>query len=111
MPQRIRDLLLANLKITPADLYEVDGPLGLADLMALTLIDRPDLKDPPLVPALPAIVRHARSRPTTFANLRATIIISASSVNPILTLRHKTLRLGPAALRRESSANHPAEGA
>jgi len=70
MPQRIRDLLLANLKITPDDLYEVEGPLGLADLMALTNIDRPDLKDPPFYPALPASLRHARSSADIFAAIR-----------------------------------------
>jgi len=32
----------------------LDGPLGLADLIGLLQIDRPDLKDPPLVPRLPA---------------------------------------------------------
>src|SRR5262249_24039091 len=61
MPQRIRELLLSNLKLTPDDLYEVEGSLGLADLMALTKIDRPDLKDPPLSPVLPPSLRHARS--------------------------------------------------
>ncbi len=70
MPQRIRDLLLANLKLTPADLYTVDGLLGLADLMALMLIDRPDLKDPPFYPALPASLRHTRSSADIFAAIR-----------------------------------------
>ncbi len=60
MPQRIRELLLANLKLTTNDLYEVRGPLGLADLMQLTRIDRPDLKDPPFYPKAPAVLRHAR---------------------------------------------------
>jgi len=70
MPQRIRELLLLNLKLTPDDLYEVAGPLGLADLMALTTIDRPDLKDPPLYPALPPSLRHARSSAEIFAAIR-----------------------------------------
>jgi len=70
MPQRIRELLLLNLKLTPDDLYEVAGPLGLADLMALTKIDRPDLKDPLLYPALPPSLRHARSSAEIFAAIR-----------------------------------------
>lgn len=44
MPERIRDLLLENLELTPDDLTVLDGPLGLGDLMELTKIDRPDLK-------------------------------------------------------------------
>jgi polyphosphate kinase len=70
MPQRIRDLLLANLKLTPDDLYEVRGPLGLADLMSLTRLDRPDLKDPPFYPAAPPVLRHARSSAEIFAAIR-----------------------------------------
>lgn len=57
MPERISSLLLKNLKIGPDDLYTVRGPLGLADLMALLAVDRPDLKDPPHLPAIPAVLR------------------------------------------------------
>lgn len=70
MPQRIRDLLLANLKLTPDDLYEVRGPLGLADLMALTRLDRPDLKDRPFYPAAPSVLRSVRSSADIFAAIR-----------------------------------------
>jgi polyphosphate kinase len=70
MPQRIRELLLANLKITSDDLYEVRGPLGLADLMQLTRLDRPDLKDQPFFPHAPALLRHARSSADLFAAIR-----------------------------------------
>ncbi|HNP70849.1 MAG TPA: polyphosphate kinase 1 [Kouleothrix sp.] len=70
MPQRIRDLLLVNLKLTPEDLYEVRGPLGLADVMALTKIDRPDLKDPPFYPKAPPILRHARTSAEIFGAIR-----------------------------------------
>jgi polyphosphate kinase len=70
MPLRIRELLLANLKLTLGDLYEVRGPLGLADLMQLTKIDRPDLKDPPFYPQAPAVLRHARTSAELFAAIR-----------------------------------------
>jgi polyphosphate kinase len=50
MPQRIRDLLLENLEITSSDLTVIDGPLGMGDLMELTRVERPDLKDPTFVP-------------------------------------------------------------
>ncbi len=70
MPPRIRELLLANLKLTPGDLYEVRGPLGMADLMQLTKIDRPDLKDPPFYPKAPAVLRHARTSAELFAAIR-----------------------------------------
>lgn len=70
MPQRIRELLLANLKLTSNDIYEVIGPLGLSDVMGLTKIDRPDLKDPPFYPSAPLILRNARSSADIFAAVR-----------------------------------------
>jgi len=58
MPERICRLLAANLKVGAEDIYTVRGPLGLSDLMQLTQIDRPDLKDPPYVPRLPAVLKN-----------------------------------------------------
>jgi polyphosphate kinase len=89
MPQRIRDLLLANLKITADDLYEFEGPLGLADLMTLTKIDRPDLKDAPLYPVLPAALRNARSSAGIFAAIRQQDILlhhPYDSFQPLISL-------------------------
>ncbi len=53
MPANMRAILLENLKVNPNDVYVVEGPLGLCDLMALLRIDRYDLKDPPFIPAWP----------------------------------------------------------
>ncbi len=66
MPPGLRALLLDELRdtedpeITPLTDREVHTPsplLDLGDLMALTSLDLPDLKDPPLVPAIPAELR------------------------------------------------------
>jgi polyphosphate kinase len=54
MPPRLRELLIENLLVDPADVYALPGPLGLSDLMQIWKSDRPDLKDPPLIPAIPA---------------------------------------------------------
>jgi polyphosphate kinase len=54
MPPRLRELLIENLLVDPADVYALPGPLGLSDLMQVWKLDRPDLKDPPLIPAVPA---------------------------------------------------------
>ncbi len=59
MPDRICQLLATNLKVGPEDIYTVRGPLGLSDLMQLTQLDRPDLKDPPYMPRLPAMLKNA----------------------------------------------------
>jgi polyphosphate kinase len=57
MPERVRSLLMTNLKLGPDDAYAVRGPLGLSDLMELTRIDRPDLKYPVFVPRIPVELR------------------------------------------------------
>ena len=57
-PVDIRDILRENLEVERRDIYTIDGPMGLSDLMGLTQIDRYDLKDPPFVPATPAALNH-----------------------------------------------------
>ncbi len=57
MPQRIRRLLIDNLEISQQDLTVVDGPLGMGDVMELHSLLRPNLKDPPFVPRVPAFLR------------------------------------------------------
>ncbi len=53
MPQSMRNILMRHLDTTPRDVYEVDGPLGLADLFQISGIDMPELKYPKFVPNLP----------------------------------------------------------
>ncbi|NOS77022.1 MAG: polyphosphate kinase 1 [Nitrospira sp.] len=49
MPEQIREILAKNLHLGPDQIDAVDGPLGMADLIELTKLDRPDLKDAPLL--------------------------------------------------------------
>lgn len=51
MPDPIRRWLLEQVHADKNDLYVIDGPVGLEDLLELTRIPRPDLKDPPFAPA------------------------------------------------------------
>jgi polyphosphate kinase len=46
MPEDLRQWLLDQLHLTRDDLYEKAGPIGLAELISLMDIDRPDLKYP-----------------------------------------------------------------
>jgi polyphosphate kinase len=68
-PKRVRKLLIKQLEITENEVYEVDGPLGAGDLMSLARLDRRDLKDPPFVPAVPAVFNQADT--SIFAAIRA----------------------------------------
>jgi len=52
-PDLICDVLVRNLSLAPYQVYAKDAPIGMADLMELTRINRPDLKDSPFQPAIP----------------------------------------------------------
>jgi polyphosphate kinase len=47
MPEKMRQLLMRELQVEEVDVFPLPGLLGLADLMELHSIDRPDLKDEP----------------------------------------------------------------
>jgi polyphosphate kinase len=49
-PETVRELLRAELELEPEDVYEVDGPLGAADLISVLKLDLPQLKDSPFLP-------------------------------------------------------------
>ena len=45
MPDQVRDILITNLGLAPYQVYTAEGPIGLADVMELMEVNRPDLKD------------------------------------------------------------------
>ncbi len=53
MPKNIRNILSKNLEIPAYLVYTADGPIGLANTMELTAVERPELKDTPFVPNIP----------------------------------------------------------
>ncbi|HVF68122.1 MAG TPA: polyphosphate kinase 1 [Pyrinomonadaceae bacterium] len=59
MPEEMRDFVSASLELGPGELYDVDGPLAVRDLMQLCKCDRPELKDAPFEPKVPAVFRRA----------------------------------------------------
>ena len=56
MPNRIRTLLTENLEVDARNVVISEMVMGHSDLLQLTKIDRPDLKDAPLVPRTPGIL-------------------------------------------------------
>jgi len=48
MPKEMVTFLTESLELTADDVYFVDGPFNIPDLMQLYELDRPELKDPPL---------------------------------------------------------------
>jgi polyphosphate kinase len=54
MPENIIEYLSESLDLEPDDVYVFDGPLHLQDLTDLCDVDRPDLKNEPFFPSVPA---------------------------------------------------------
>jgi polyphosphate kinase len=63
IPESVRAVLMRNLRLEPADVYTSCEPLGLGDVMELTRIERPDLKDRPFTASTP---RALQQRPNLF---------------------------------------------
>jgi polyphosphate kinase len=51
--EKILEILASNLPIDKQDVYRIRGSIGLKPLIELYALDRPDLKDKPLVPSIP----------------------------------------------------------
>jgi len=70
MPEHLVKLLVDNLEVEWKDVYPLLAPLAMSGLMMLTAIGRPDLKDPPFVPAVPPQLRDLESASDIFAVIR-----------------------------------------
>jgi len=60
MPDAVVDLLLEGTGVEPEDLYRINGPLGLDDLMSLMAVPLPQLKDKPHRPRTAAPLARAQ---------------------------------------------------
>ncbi len=78
LPEPLRNILARNLDLAPFQVDARQAPMGMADLMELTKIDRPDLKDVPFQPATPPVLTTGESifsdpaptRPAALPSLR-----------------------------------------
>jgi polyphosphate kinase len=59
-PEMVKVLRNA-LELVDQDVYTIDGPLNIPDLMALYKLDLPELKDQPFNPTTPAVLRASES--------------------------------------------------
>ncbi len=58
MPESVKGMLMRELGLLERDVYEVDGLLGLADLMYFMQLPLPELKDPVWTPGIPPRLRR-----------------------------------------------------
>ncbi len=69
MPESLRQLLVAELNadqeeglpLTPEDVYEVNGLLDTADLLSLSTLELPELRDPAFLPVVPTRLATGRN--------------------------------------------------
>src|SRR5262249_4390375 len=57
MSKRMIKVLRHSLEMEEQDVYTIDGPLNIPDLMTLYRLDLPELKDQPFTPVLPSTLR------------------------------------------------------
>jgi polyphosphate kinase len=69
MSEKILEILASNLPIDKQDVYRIRGSIGLKRLTELCALDRPDLKDKPFLPSLPACLA-ADSEEDVFSAIR-----------------------------------------
>jgi polyphosphate kinase len=70
MPPVMLNILVENLEVSRDDIYQVSGPVALSRLRHLWAVDRPELKDPPFLPATPAALVSEEEREDIFAAIR-----------------------------------------
>ncbi len=70
MPNHLRQILIENLQLDRGDMYTVSGPLGLSALMALSSIERYDLRHAPYKPPTPVMLDCALPESDLFATIR-----------------------------------------
>lgn len=61
MPDNIRETLAKNLRLGQEHTFAFEGPLGLTDLIELSRLDRPELKDKPFNPRVPPVLAAAEN--------------------------------------------------
>ncbi|MEB3233815.1 MAG: polyphosphate kinase 1 [Cyanobacteriota bacterium] len=63
MPEDVIQLLMEGMRVEPEDVYRINGPLGLDDLMSLLAIPLPKLRDKPHKGrTVPALARTQKSK-------------------------------------------------
>lgn len=75
MPRHILQILVQNLELDASNVYRVPGMLGLGRLISVYQIDRPDLKYPAFVPAVPPELADGSAPEDIFSAIRMRDIV------------------------------------
>jgi polyphosphate kinase len=95
MPAPVLKILLENLEVKSEDVYQLTGPLALSRLRCLSAVDRPELKDPPFVAAIPAALETEDDGEDIFAAIRRQDILLQhpfDSFQPVVSFLQKAAK-------------------
>jgi len=84
MPESIRDVLTSNLELQPYQVFALDGPLGLSDVMELMRVDRPELKDKPYLRTVPPVLANGEDLFSTLRDRNVLLYHPYDSFNPVI---------------------------
>ncbi len=84
LPDHFRNILVSNMKLAPYQVYATEGHIGLADLMDLTKVDRPDLKDRPFIPSAPRVLSSEESIFTVLKRRNVLLYHPYDSFTPVI---------------------------
>lgn len=92
MPEHVRDILVDNLNLAPYQVYTADGPIGLADVMELTDVNAPDLKDPPFQAATPPVLSTDKNIFSVIRRHNILLYHPYDSFDPVIEFVRKAAR-------------------
>ncbi len=93
MPSLLLKILLNNLEVDRKNVLRMKGHLALSRLKYIAAIDRPELKDPPFVPAIPHALDPEGEEEDLFAVLRRRDVLlhhPFDSFQPVINLLDKS---------------------
>jgi len=87
MPDQFLSILVENLELAPYQVYTIEGPIGMADLMQLAGLNRPELKDKPFKPKVPPVLQSSTENIFSILQRRDILLYHPyDSFNPIVEL-------------------------
>jgi polyphosphate kinase len=92
MPERICDILVTNMGLAPYQVYASNAPLGMADLMELTRVHHPRLKDTPFLPAIPPAFTTGENMFSTIKRQDILLYHPYDSFNPVVDFLRQAAR-------------------
>jgi polyphosphate kinase len=92
MPENVRQLLVENMGLYPYQVYTMNGRIGKADLMGLMRVDRPDLKDKPFTPSIPAPLATGENIFSVIRRRDILLYHPYDSFSPVLDFLHAAAR-------------------